>query len=529
MRTPAVSGLLTRGYVRPVGITRYARGTEGGIAAFRAVLLVMASVLIGVSGGFPRLLPAVLIMAVLQIAFSMPFRPLSTSAAALTEGVAVVVVATIPEPAAGNLMVCLLAPSLAAGVRGGYRWVMWTVASFGTVGAALILLFPGDFDGQSLIDLFQWTALSLALGLTAAWYVTQERGRDPIEQSYEDAVRALTELSVISRRLPTGLDVRTIAKSTLDDAARVLEAMRGVLVTFGYRGSYETASILPEGSTEWLNRVGSLGDWVALAEEGRPAHRRTADGVVCMHPIDVGGSVIGLVLLQAHDVPNTAHEEELREVIQQGAVPLQAALLFSDVRDFATSEERSRIAREIHDGIAQDIAFLGYAADEIIESATDDQTRALAGELRREISRVVGDLRMSVFSLREGVSSSESLGAALGSYARRVFDDAQTDVHVTINESPHRLRPDIESELLRMAQEALTNARRHSDASNVWVTCTIDAPTASVTVEDDGNGLGAGRPDSFGLQIMRERAARIFADLRVDARPAGGTIVSISL
>ena len=55
MRTPAVSGLLTRGYERPVGITRYARGTEGGIAAFRAVLLVMASVLIGVSGGFPRL------------------------------------------------------------------------------------------------------------------------------------------------------------------------------------------------------------------------------------------------------------------------------------------------------------------------------------------------------------------------------------------------------------------------------------------------------------------------------------------
>jgi signal transduction histidine kinase len=489
----------------------------------------MAGVLIGVSGGFPRLIPAVIAMAALLVAVSLPIRVLATPVAALAEGIAVVVVSTTPEPAAGNLMLCLLAPSMAAGIRGGYRWVAWTVASFGVVGAGLILIFPGDFDGQSLIALFQWTALSLGLGITAAWYAAQERSRDPIEQSYEDAVRALTELSIISRRLPTGLDVRTIAKSTLDDAARVMEASRGALVTFGYRGSYETASVLKESSTDWLDGVGALGDWVELAEGGRPAYRKVAGGVVCMQPIEVGRSIIGLVLLQAQGVPSPTQQKALSDVISRGSVPIQAALLFADVRDFATNEERSRIAREIHDGIAQDIAFLGYAADEIVESSTDATTRALAGELRREISRVVGDLRMSVFSLREGVSSSESLGAALGSYARRVFDDAPTDVHVTINESPHRLRPDIESELLRMAQEALTNARRHSDAANVWVTCSVDAPAASVTVEDDGNGMGTGRPDSFGLQIMRERAARISADMHVAPRSGGGTVVRIAL
>lgn len=521
--------MLSRAYVRSQELVGLTRSADGGLAGFRAVLLVMAGILIGVSGGFPRLLPAFAAMAVLQVAVSLPFRFLTTPPAALAEGLAVVVVATTPEPAAGNLMVCLLAPALAAGVRGGYRWVMATVAAFAASGSVLILRYPSGFDGQSLIDLFQWTVLSLALGVTAAWYVAQQARRDPIERSYEDALRALTELSVISRRLPTGLDVRSIARSTLDDAVRLAQASRGVLITFGSRGSYETAAILPDGATDWLNRVGALSDWIELAQQRQPAHRRASGGLVCMHPMEVGGTAVAMVLLNVSESPSDERESQLKELVQRNAVPIQAALLFAEVRDFATNEERSRIAREIHDGIAQDIAFLGYAADELVECATDDATRALATDLRREISRVVGDLRMSVFSLREGVSSSESLGAAVGSYARRVFEDSSTDVHVTINESPHRLRPDVESELLRMAQEALTNARRHAEAKNVWVTCTVDAPTASVTVEDDGNGMGSARPDSFGLQIMHERAARISADLRVHGREPAGTVIDIVL
>jgi signal transduction histidine kinase len=501
--------------------------TLSRLIVVRAVLLMVASVLIAVSGGLPRLLPALVAMIAVQVIVSLPLRVLRTPAAALAEGLAVVSVATIPEPASGNLMLLLLTPASIAGLRGGYRWVLATVGVSAFAGAGLILRMPTGFDTQSLIDLFQWSALSMAFGATLAWYVEQQGKEDPIARSYSDAVKALTELSVISRRLPSGLDVRTLSQDALADAVDAVAAERGAVITFGYRGSLDTAAAFPDATTEWLTGVGSLSDWADLAQRGEQTTRRSADGRVCLQPIAVGSAAIAFLLLQVPSAPSQRQSQALQTIGSKHAVPLQAALLFADVRDFATNEERSRIAREIHDGIAQDVAFLGYTVDEILAVAEDPETRALAAALRTEISRVVADVRMSVFSLREGVAPTESLGASIGTHARRVFEDSPTAVHLTINESPNRLRPEIESELLRMTQEAMTNVRRHAAASNVWIYCAVDAPTVSLSVEDDGTGMGPVSDGSYGLRIMRERAARIAANVSISGREGGGTIVEI--
>jgi signal transduction histidine kinase len=101
-------------------------------------------------------------------------------------------------------------------------------------------------------------------------------------------------------------------------------------------------------------------------------------------------------------------------------------------------------------------------------------------------------------------------------------------VHLTLDESPTRLRTEVETELLRIAQEAVTNARKHSNADNLWVDCRIRPPYARITVQDDGQGLDGAlsgpRPDSYGLMIMRERAERINATLDIgsDAPRSGG-------
>lgn len=499
------------------------------VAAFRAVLLAMAGLLIGVSGSFPRLLPAFVAMIALELIVSLPVRFFRTPAAAVAEGMAIVAVATVPEPASGNLMLCLLAPALAAGLGAGYRWVAAVVLTAVAVGVLLILRMPTGFDTQSLIDLFQWSVLALALGTTAAWYVAQQRNEDPVARSYAEALRTLTELSAISRRLPGGLDVRTLAGRSLADAVSAVSADRGVVVTYGYRGSLDTAAVVPDEASEWLARVGSLEDWADLAQGRGTVTRRTSDGVLLMQPLSIGDAGVAFFLLRSSHQPSERQLSSLESIAAEAAVPLQAALMFADVRDFATSEERSRLAREIHDGIAQDVAFLGYAADELASVAGDPATAKLATELRHQISRVVSDLRTSVFKLREGVSPAESLGATIGTHTRRIFGDSPTAVHLTINESPNRLRPDIESELLRIVQESLTNVRRHAGAANVWVTCDVDAPAATLVVEDDGSGMGPLREDSYGLQIMRERAARISADVTIAERPGGGTRVEIAV
>ena len=108
-----------------------------------------------------------------------------------------------------------------------------------------------------------------------------------------------------------------------------------------------------------------------------------------------------------------------------------------------------------------------------------------------------------------------------------VGETAGIAVHLELAESPTRLRPAVESELLRIAQEAIANARRHSRARNLWVTCLVDAPDVYLRVEDDGRGLLPPREDSFGLAIMQERAMRSRMHARRHRPTGGGTSVEV--
>jgi signal transduction histidine kinase len=198
----------------------------------------------------------------------------------------------------------------------------------------------------------------------------------------------------------------------------------------------------------------------------------------------------------------------------------------------ATTEERQRVAREIHDGVAQELASLGYQVDDLSANAITEAQRAKLQGLRTEISRVVSELRLSIFDLRSEISPSAGLGSALSDYVREVGARSGLTVHLTLDEAPTRLRGEVETELLRIAQEAVTNARRHSHAANLWVDCRVRPPYARITVQDDGRGLGAARSDSYGLRIMRERAERINACLEIGQRGdagASGTRVAVTI
>ena len=185
--------------------------------------------------------------------------------------------------------------------------------------------------------------------------------------------------------------------------------------------------------------------------------------------------------------------------------------------DLAVLEERNRLAREVHDGVAQDVASLGYLVDGIADLATDDAQRDAVAGLRAEVTRVVAELRASVYDLRNEMRAGEGLGQGVSSFARKVGSRSDLTVHVSLDEGATRLRPEIEAELLRIAQEAMNNARKHSGGRNLWVTCTVRPPHAEIEVLDDGHGLQHARPDSHGMRIMRERAESIGATLDVES------------
>ena len=170
---------------------------------------------------------------------------------------------------------------------------------------------------------------------------------------------------------------------------------------------------------------------------------------------------------------------------------------------------------------------MGYAIDDLGATQADPATSAGLSNLRREVTRIISELRLSIFDLRSDISVGMSLNVALSEYVRSLAIGPHIQVHLFLQEAPERLSIDVEAELLRIVQEALANARKHAHAENIWISSRIQPPLFEIKVEDDGQGLGQGRDDSYGLKIMGERAERIGGDLEVGARDTGGTIVRV--
>jgi len=124
-----------------------------------------------------------------------------------------------------------------------------------------------------------------------------------------------------------------------------------------------------------------------------------------------------VVVLETATAVSGKTVDSLMRVVDEQAVRVDAALAFDQVRSLATMEERHRLAREIHDGIAQEIASLGYVVDDLIATASSDSQKVELNALRTELTRVVGELRFSIFDLRSEISA--GLGSALADYVRR--------------------------------------------------------------------------------------------------------------
>jgi signal transduction histidine kinase len=233
-------------------------------------------------------------------------------------------------------------------------------------------------------------------------------------------------------------------------------------------------------------------------------------------PLMADEEMIAVLVLDTLQPMEFSAALDLRKRLTRHAVPLQAALLFGRVRDNATSQERHRIAREVHDGVAQDVASLGYLVDNLAATATQPQQQQQIAHLRGEVTRVVTGLRHSIFDLRHEIAAGAGLGESLSAYANEVGATSPMTVHVTLDEEGQRLPGDVEHELLRIGKEAMANARKHSGAANLWLRCTVRSPQAEIEVGDDGTHRHRPRTDSQGLKIMRERSESIGAELVVE-------------
>ena len=344
----------------------------------------------------------------------------------------------------------------------------------------------------------------------------------------------LRELREVARALPTGLDEVSLGARMLSDVRSKTGFDRAVVYTYGDSDRPAPLTVMGSARVRWdVAKENPLVHQVVHTRTLAVANGSFTDSAVgsrAILPLRLGDQLIGVVAMERSAGSWTAAElDNAQSTIDEAAVHLDSGRLFSEVRALATMEERRRLAREIHDGIAQEIASLGYVVDELVAEERDGEQRERIFALRGELTRIVSELRLSIFDLRSDVQPHTGLGAALSSYVRQVGASSGLTVHLVLDESTDRLSVETETELLRIAQEAITNARRHSRARNLWVTCRVNPPSAYMRVADDGRGLGSPRIDSYGLDIMRERAGRLGVDLSVRERRGGGTVIEIAL
>jgi two-component system nitrate/nitrite sensor histidine kinase NarX len=203
-------------------------------------------------------------------------------------------------------------------------------------------------------------------------------------------------------------------------------------------------------------------------------------------------------------------------------------------REAAVSGERHHLSRELHDSIAQSLAFLKIQV-QLMRDAMQTQDQAVMRGVLEEIDTGVrecyGDVRELLVHFRTRANA-EDIEPALATTLRKF--ELQTGLATSLEISGHGLplAPDVQIQVLHIVQEALSNVRKHARASQVWLRVE-QQPAWVFEVRDDGVGfaVGDGVADEthVGLQIMTERAQRLGAALSVRASPGGGCCVRLTL
>jgi two-component system nitrate/nitrite sensor histidine kinase NarX len=257
---------------------------------------------------------------------------------------------------------------------------------------------------------------------------------------------------------------------------------------------------------------------------------------VSIFPIRHRGELLGIFNLFFRSERTVATEERrMLEMLGDNlAVAIESQRLISRVKEMAAADERTLLAQELHDSIAQSLAFLNIEAqmlDGALTSKDMAEARDILSQMRVGIQSSYDDVRELLVHFRTRVKT-EDLALTIRNVLERF--EAQTGIraHFTESGSAVPLPPEQHVQVLHILQEALSNVRKHSGAAQVRVRMHRDR-TYSFAVEDDGRGFdvaGIGeRGGHIGLNIMRERAQRIGGELEVRSRPAAGTTITLKL
>lgn len=259
----------------------------------------------------------------------------------------------------------------------------------------------------------------------------------------------------------------------------------------------------------------------------------------CALPLRRPTGTIGVLAVAASGetaFESIAERRVLEGIGERVAVAVENARLHEQVLDRAVLEERERIARELHDGLAQVLGYINtqtQAVKKLLDTGKTDEARSELDAMGTVSREVYADVREAIVGLR---AAPAGLVPAIRDYLSRLprMSGCEVELRVVDDGESVALAPAAEIQLVRIVQEALSNVRKHAGASHVEVIVGADTEAVGVEIVDDGQGFDpllldrTGWP-RLGLQTMRERAQAIGGDFDLVSTPGRGTRIAVHL
>jgi two-component system NarL family sensor kinase len=365
--------------------------------------------------------------------------------------------------------------------------------------------------------------------------------------------RELRILAVIAQALNRSADAPAALEQTLRLAAELLDCETGWIWLrdertrkFYLAASYNLPPFLQEpvrmtGSKCWCIEGLLDGDFKSRNVDAiecsrlRPAVLRNQMALtrgIAYHAsvaIRFGNRDLGLMNLTKPGLRKIAgHDLRLLTTIaDQLGIAVERARLAETATQMARLREREELARDLHDTFAQDLTAITLQLETALQSLGEKERVAKQVTSALDVARAsVQRARRSVEALRSSPETGSPLDAALAELARTFTSQSGVPVHLHVDAAG--AHPDVERIAYRIAQEALTNVRRHAKAKNVWMEAARRRGNVVLVVRDDGVGLGKTAP-GLGIEGMYERARSIGGKVTVRRHAGGGTEVRAAL
>ncbi len=297
-----------------------------------------------------------------------------------------------------------------------------------------------------------------------------------------------------------------------------------------------------EGIVAWVANIGEplLANDVSLDSRYNFIEELSATKSELAVPVKVGEKIIGVLDIESDktDAFSDADLYTAQTLADQLAIAIENARLYEETGQMAVVEERNRMAREIHDTLAQ--GFTGIILQlEAAEQALDGESSEIITHLNKAQSLARGSLneaRRSVWNLRSEALEHLSLVEAVKQEVVRFAQTSNVKARCDVSGNVRSLPIEVDTALLRICQESLTNARKHAGATEVKVSMNFGKSNVTLSIQDNGVGLKTGgsnegiekRP-GFGLISMQERARNLGGTFEVQSEEDKGTVITVMI